>query len=301
MAAEQPAFSLEKLETEVVIRLGETSIARYVFDDPQIPRPYFCDVKTHDGIQVTRNHPPIEGIDRTDHATYHPGLWMAFGDLSGGDSWRLKCRVVQRDLSFRPGDGQSGNGAGMDVINAWLDADGEEICREVVSYRFTLLADRDAVLGYLLSQDSTFGSPVRDFAFGDQEEMGWGIRLATPISVKEGGVLLNSDGLRNEEAVWGKTADWCDYSGTIDGRWVGVTLMPHPSNFRPSWFHARDYGLLVSNPFGRKAFTGGEPSSVPVPKGEPFRYRNGLFVHSTEGPAENLPSRGFETYLVLDQ
>lgn len=298
---ETPLFGFHEEETEVRIQLGNTTIARYVFDAPQIPRPYFCDVKTHDGIQVTRNHPPIEGVDQTDHATYHPGLWMAFGDLSGADSWRLKCRVVQRDLSVRLGGGQSGNEAAMDVINAWLDAEGEEICREVVSYRFTLLAEGEVILGYLLSQDSTFGSPVRDFAFGDQEEMGWGIRMATPLSVKEGGVLLNSDGLRNEEAVWGKTAEWCDYSGMVDRRWVGVTLMPHPGNFRPSWFHARDYGLVVANPFGRNAFTEGDLSSVPVPKGEPFRYRNGLFVHSTEGPKENLPLRGFETYLALDR
>ena len=41
-------------------------------------------------MQVTRHHPPIEGQDRVDHGTFHPGIWMAFGDISGSDYWRLE-------------------------------------------------------------------------------------------------------------------------------------------------------------------------------------------------------------------
>jgi len=64
---------------------------------------------------------------------------------------------------------------------------------------------------------------------------------------------LNSDGRGpiNESQIWGKTADWCDYDGIINQRQVGVTLIADPQNFRPSWFHARDYGLLLANAFGR--------------------------------------------------
>ena len=39
--------------------------------------------------------------------------------------------------------------------------------------------------GYLLTWDSTFSSD-RSFYFGDQEEMGLGIRVATPIRVERG-------------------------------------------------------------------------------------------------------------------
>jgi hypothetical protein len=36
---------------------------------------------------------------------------------------------------------------------------------------------------------------------------------------------------------------------------IGVALLEHPSNFRhPTWWHARDYGLLSANPFGRHDF-----------------------------------------------
>lgn len=54
--------------------------------------------------------------------------------------------------------------------------------------------------------------------------------------------------------------------------------MTHPENFRASRFHARDYGLLVANPFGINAFTNGEKSAVTVEPGKTLRLRFGVCV-----------------------
>ena len=74
------------------------------------------------------------------------------------------------------------------------------------------------------------------------------------------------------------------YGGTeadvIDGQPAGLMLVPDPINFRRSWFHARDYGLLVANPFGQKAFTRGEASQVVVKKGERLVLRFGVLLHA---------------------
>ena len=44
-----------------------------------------------------------------------------------------------------------------------------------------------------------------------------------------------------------------------------VTLMDHPSNLRhPTWWHARDYGFMAANPFGRAAFHAGSPSKMKI-------------------------------------
>jgi hypothetical protein len=59
-----------------------------------------------------------------------------------------------------------------------------------------------------------------------------------------------------------------------------MTIFDHPGNLRPSWFHARDYGLLEANQFGRKAFGKGPVSKVTVKPGEEMRIRYGVFVHS---------------------
>ena len=94
--------------------------------------------------------------------------------------------------------------------------------------------------------------------------MGFGVRLATPLTVKHAnGRLVNSTGGRDENGTWGRQAQWCAGLGVVDGTHVGAVVMPAPENFRTSWFHSRDYGLIVANPFGKKAMT--SPNDVSVP------------------------------------
>ncbi|MHC4628829.1 MAG: DUF6807 family protein, partial [Planctomycetota bacterium] len=68
---------------KVLINVDDKTIATYVYEDQQILRPYFTGLRAPSGVQVTRHHPPRKGIDADDHATMHPGLWLAFGDIGG--------------------------------------------------------------------------------------------------------------------------------------------------------------------------------------------------------------------------
>jgi hypothetical protein len=131
----------------------------------------------------------------------------------------------------------------------------------------------------------------QDIVFGDQEEMGLGVRVATPMTVENGGEIRNSEGGVNEAGCWGKQAQWAEYSGKIDSERVAIVLMPHPDNFGESWFHARDYGLLAANPFGRKAFTDGEVSRVEVRAGDKFLLRFGVCVYSGAPAGEKAYTR----------
>ncbi|MBC8871792.1 MAG: PmoA family protein [Planctomycetes bacterium] len=267
-----PQVEFRTATGSVIVTVDGQPIATYIYEDEKIPRPYFAHVKAPGGIQVTRNHPPVEGVDRTDHDTMHPGIWMAFGDLDGADIWRNKARVIQEEF-VKKSTGGPGNGA-FAVRRRYERADGTSICHEVC--RLTLLV---RPFGYLLQWDSTF-SAGKEFYFGDQEEMGLGMRVTTPISVQKGGRMIDAAGRRNEREIWGNTADWCDYSGTVDGRHIGMTLMCHPGNFRPCWLHSRDYGFVAANPFGRRAFRKGKPSKVFVKPGEQFRLRFGVLIHA---------------------
>jgi hypothetical protein len=71
------------------------------------------------------------------------------------------------------------------------------------------------------------------------------------------------------------------------GQRVGMTIFGHPDNFRPSWFHSRDYGFVAANPFGRQAFGKGEASKVVVKPGEKLRLHYGILLHS--GPQGTTP------------
>ena len=282
--AAEGRFEVEQGETSLQVNLNGKPLATYVWSDPKTLRPYFAHVRTPAGIQVTRNHPPREGQDATDHAELHPGLWMAFGDISAHDFWRNKGTV--RHASFVEPPRADEHGAAFAVRNAYV-AEGQTVCEEVCRLRFD-----DAPSGYFITWDSTFSGP-RAFYFGDQEEMGLGVRVATPIAVEQGGHIVDSQGRIDEEQVWGQVAKWCDYRGKIDGHAVGVLLMPDPTNFRPSWFHARDYGVLVANPFGRNAFTKQDKSKVQIAPGEQVRFRFGVLVH--EGDTD--PAAAYATWL----
>lgn len=289
LAAGEPVVSFDRADDAVVLRIGDARVGRYVLRDAAVPRPYFVDLKTLGGRQVTRVHPPREGQDAVDHPGMHTGLWLSFGDLNGNDYWRLKARTEHVRFVEDP-KGEAGRG-GFVARNRYLAADGKSAVAEE-DFRCTLRTVRH---GYRLDLASEFRPLDSELAFGDQEEMGLGIRVATPLAVdrKQGGRILDSAGRRNGAEVWGKTADWCDYSGTIDGQWVGLTILCHPKNFRASWCHARDYGLLVLNPFGRRAFTKQDASRVVVKNGETFTLRYTVVVH--ESPAESDYDPGAET------
>lgn len=287
-----PQVTFRKQAGEVGILVAGQPAARYVYRDEEIPRPYLAHVRAPCGIQVTRTHPPGKG-DPSDHARLHPGIWLAFGDISGQDFWRLEAKVVHDGFEKKP-EGGPGRGS-FTVRNRYLAADEDRVvCREVCTYTFLVRPS-----GYLIIHDSTFSSESGDFTFGDQEEMGLGVRLATPLTVrqKKGGRILDSRGRLNEKGVWGKQAEWCDYSGTIDGVPVGVSLFPDPRNFRPSWYHARDYGFVAANPFGRNAMTDGEKSRITVRKGEELRLRFGIFIHGNRKGGKYDPQKAYRDYL----
>src|SRR5688572_25488530 len=92
-AQSESPVSFDQKAGSLAIKIEGRPLATYVWNDPSVLRPYFTRLHAPHGQQVTRNHPPVEGRDATDHATMHPGLWLAFGDLSGADFWRNKATV----------------------------------------------------------------------------------------------------------------------------------------------------------------------------------------------------------------
>ncbi|MDB5386855.1 MAG: hypothetical protein JWM11_2501 [Planctomycetaceae bacterium] len=293
--AAENSVRFEKREGVLAIRIDDMEVVSYVYRDKLIPRPYFAHVKTRDGIQVTRNHPPRAGQDATDHVGLHTGIWFSFGDLNGFDYWRLKARTEHVRFSTEP-TGGTGKGR-FTVLNRYLSTDEKAIvCEETCQYTIECVSS-----GYLLEIASEFRPEKSDLVFGDQEEMGLGIRVATPLAVdrKLGGRILDSAGRRNGAEVWGKTAEWCDYSGPMSNRWVGLTVLTGPENFRASWSHARDYGLLTMNPFGRHAFTKQEPSRVIIKPGELLRLQYGVVVHSSAAEADYKPEAAFRGFAKI--
>ena len=145
----------------------------------------------------------------------------------------------------------------------------------IVTNNFTLTARQH---GWLLLWSAEFRAGQQAIAFGDQEEMGFGARVATAFTEENGGLIRSSTGKPTAKQTWGQPASWCDYSGS-GPRSGGIMLMASPTNFRESWWHNRKYGAFVSNPFGRKAMKQGEVSSIKIAPGKTMRITFGALVH----------------------
>lgn len=275
-AAADAGFAVRPNPAGLDITCDGAPVATFVVRDPNILRPYFANLHALGGPKVTRNHPPLAGADATDHDTMHPGLWLAFGDINGQDFWRNKGRIEHVRFTEPPK-------AARDQLTfatecRLVSAAGAPLSSLTNRFHITRMAG-----AWMLLWDATFCSLERELVFGDQEEMGFGVRVATALAEKNGGVISSSSGWRTAKKTWGQPADWCDDSGVVDGQPAGITLMAAPANFRPSWWHNRDYGLMVANPFGREAMKQGTPSAVTVKRGDPLRLRFGAVFHRGSG------------------
>jgi|GEM_PF-580243 len=291
-----PVVGFKYVPTGMQITIGGKPFASYYTASTKIPRPYFANVKSPSGVQVSRNHPPIEGKDSMDHDTFHPGIWLTFAGINGNDYWRLKQRTEHEMYIGTP---KSGPGKGtFTVSNFYLDSidtSGNRIAHEVCKY--TILARPNY---NLLIYDSTISSDEHELRFGDDEEYGLGIRVQTPIEERYGGQILNADGLKGEKGpnnAYGKASDWCDYSGMMDGTFIGMTVMPDPKNFRRSWYHVRDYGLIAANLFGSKKVAGLERNDVVVKKGEKFHLGFGVAIYSAPDQSKVDRNAMYKDYL----
>ncbi|MFM8790973.1 MAG: PVC-type heme-binding CxxCH protein [Solirubrobacterales bacterium] len=264
-------FSFEEQEDLLRISLSGKPIVDFVFRDKKILRPYFANARLPGGARVTRSHPPVKDVDAVDHDTMHPGIWLGIGDISGQDFWRNKATMEHVRFVTAP---TTTDGRLRFATECRLKSSkSEPLCLLVND--FTLAARPN---GWLLVWSAEFRAEERPIVFGDQEEMGFGGRVATPFTEKNGGTIRSSTGKKTAKETWGQPAKWCDYSGR-GPQSGGMLLMASDLNFRESWWHNRDYGVFVANPFGREAMKQGARSAITVAKGETLTITFGAFIH----------------------
>jgi hypothetical protein len=285
-------FHLACHNERLAIHLQGVEIASYFFRHPETKRPFFAHVKTPSGLQVTRNFPPIEGVDATDHGFMHPGLWLGFANLDGISFWHNSEGTVSH-VEF-VGEPAAGPAASFAVKNRYLAPDRRVVCEELASCHLVRNDD-----GYLLTLDSRFHGET-PFWFGVKEEMGLGMRVATPLTVKDGkGSILSASGGRKESGTWGKVDRWWDYFGPLGDRSAGIQILSGPGN--PAvWAHSRDYGVLVANPFPVDRPANRE-KKVTIAPGQEFRLQFGVQIHEHPAREEYDPAAAYARFLKAIQ
>ena len=266
----------EPTDGAVEIKVGDALFTRYVYEGA--PKPYCYPIIGPTGVPVTRSYPmeKVEGEDQ-DHP-HQRSLWFTHGEVNGIDFWAESDktgRQVHREFEAL----DSGVCGRLRARNDWVSAEGKKICEDVRELRVYDIPEV-RLFDYTITVKATDG-PVE---FGDTKEGTFGVRVASVMDVMEAhpdAHITNSEGQKDGEA-WGKAANWCDYSGPIDGTMVGVSILDHPTSFRhPTYWHVRTYGLFAANPFGLRHFIGDTTGKgrFTLQPGEEVTFRYRVLIH----------------------
>ena len=273
-------FHTEHTDTSLKVFDGETLITEYRTNSRV---PYLDPLLSPGGACLTRHWPMRDDAptEEKDHP-HHRAFWLSHGDVNGFDFWAWKGagdpKIEHRGFSDSKA---GGNSASFTVDLAWT-AGGKTHLLEKRTYSFTK-SDSDSLE---IQVASLLTAAEVDVTFGDTKEGFIALRVDRSLRLKgpeAKGHIVNSEGLA-DMACWGKRANWVAFTGPDEtGQPAVVALMDHPSNLRhPTWWHARDYGLLAANPFGIHDFEGKPDKTLGnqiLKKGDSLTFRYLVVLH----------------------
>ena len=141
----------------------------------------------------------------------------------------------------------------------------------------------------LIAYDATLTAGKEPVSFNDTKEGLFGFRMVDSMR-GAAGKIVSSDGHHGGSECWGRTFDWVDYDGPVEGKLVGVAIFDNPHNFRHSRYHVRNYGLFSISPFGEHDYTNGKnaPAPVRLQPGANLRLRYGIYIHDGDTKAADV-------------
>ncbi|HLW66598.1 MAG TPA: PmoA family protein [Gemmataceae bacterium] len=301
--AAEPAVSIDVTKDTLTFRAGNAVVTRYHVG-PDVAKPYSWPLYAPGDIPLTRFWPMEKGAPKeTKDHVHQKSAWFCHGDvIPEGMELKAKTKGVEGVDFWSEADGHGKivcepqvtgdlriNWAMPNIAthNVWLTAEGVKILDE----------DRDITLklvgeNRLLIFDIDLHASVCPITFADTKEGAFGVRVNDEIRLDSKGPkskMVNADSKSGEKEIWGFKSDWCDYSGEIGGNLAGIAVFDDPKNAYRACWHARAYGLMAANPFGRdrSGFPAvkGQTDLVKLRKGEHLKLRYAIYVHT--GDAES--------------
>jgi hypothetical protein len=310
-AAEPSAVTAKKTDSAIEFYAGKELIARYHIG-PDVAKPYLWPLNAPGGISVTRGWPMQEGLpNETKDHVHQKSAWFCHGDVIP-EGLELKIRSADKNVKgvdfWSEGKGHGiiacvhvddpksdTNMAGVVTKNEWRAPDGTKILDEERGIAVQDLGD-----SRLIDIRITLDATVCPITFGDTKEGSMGIRVSDEFRLtapKSDGIVTSSDGktskapAKDNLPMWGKRADWNDYSGSVDGKMVGIAIFDHPPNNPRAAWHTRAYGLMAANPFGRASFPNTKGDLFKLAKGEKLKLHYGLLIHKGDASEAKIAER----------
>lgn len=295
----------------IEFKAGPVVVAKYA-TGATVAKPYLYPLVAPNGVPVTRGWPMDDAppMGTKDHV-HQKSVWFCHGDVipegvelktkspnagdKGIDFWSevtnargkhgtIKCVKVGAPKVHAK------NHVSVETHNEWLSPDGVKVMEEVRVIHFI-----DGPAGRLFAFEITLKATVCPITFGDTKEGSFGVRVRDELrmEMKKGvlggeGVMTNADGKTGEKDIWGHHSGWVHYAGKADGKEIGVAVFDHPNNPKAAW-HARAYGLVAANPFGR-ARAGfpavkGKDDLLKIAKGGEMKLKYAVYAHGGDAKA----------------
>ncbi|MDA1190432.1 MAG: PmoA family protein [Candidatus Poribacteria bacterium] len=263
------------------VSIGGSAFTTFLYSKDHY-RPHFYPVYGKGGKEVTET-------GASDHK-HHRSVYVAYGEVNDVDLWAEGAnsgRIVNESV-------ESSSGAvfgSISTANSWQDKEGNvQMTDEQHWVIYNLPEDRRVIEATVI-----FKATHGDVLFTDTKEGGiMSARVAPTMKVSNTGTITNSFGGTNESETWGKRANWCDYSGYVDGAHLGIAIFDHIGNPRhPAHWHVRNYGLMTANIFGRGTFEkGGQlidgDGKHLLKAGDSLTFRYQVVVHAGDSDDADL-------------
>ena len=294
------SVKLERHQDQIAVLIDGRLFTTYYLA-AETAKPYLMPLQTASGVVVSRSFPAGNDVLGTNprNPSFEPHqrpLYFAHGNLDGLDYWGEQAFDRFYDdhahqaygharLKAVDEQAESADRATVQARYQLLDPNEREIAEETQSYTFSG-DERTRIIDCEFVLHATAGPLVA----GDTKGGTFGIRLNAELSAPHDH-MLNSLGSRGEKAIWGKPAEWVNYSGLVSGKPVGIAVFDSPSSFRhPTPWHARAYGLLAANPFAQREFSKDpkQDGSWTIPEGQSLAFRYRVVIYDGELSAGQL-------------
>lgn len=279
----QGGFSVEAHASRIPIQLDHALLTEYRTDEGA--KPFLFPLIGPTGASYTRAY-PMTTIAGEDHDHPHQrSFWFTHGKVNGVDFWsEQKGHGTIRETA-RPTLLAGPVLARLRTTDDWIAPDGKKVCED--ERVLTLTRTKSArVFDFEITLKATNGPVV----FGDTKEGMFGLRVASSMDANEkrGGKITNAEGLTNDRA-WGKASPWVDYTGSVEGKQVGIAILNHPQSFRfPTTWHVRTYGLFAANPFGWHDFGLGKSGEYTLAAGQRLRFGYRVILHAGDTASAHI-------------
>lgn len=277
--SQQPTVSAKQIGDRIDITIGDKFFTSYHFPENE-KYPFFYPVNGPlSGASVTSM--------RNGEYPHHSSLFFGCDRVNGGNYWQ---EGLERGRIISIGARITETGGERVVIEdecIWKRPDAEAPIKD--RRIITVTSPREGI--YQIDFDIVM-EMLTDVTILKTNHSLFSARVDPDLSVRQGGVMINSEGQTGESATFGKGAAWIDCYGNRKTGTEGIAIMQHPSNkWYPSPWFTRDYGFISPTPM----YWPEDDKATNLKKGETISLRYRVVVHGGDTKESGI-AEIFEEY-----